>query len=114
MRKVTVNKEELLAEVKENREEHREEYKEACENYRIEAARLFREKADAADAGEIPDPSIDLDRPVEFLDEYDQAIRMLEMEQHDQIELTEDEFQKLVLDEWQWSSRFERHTSSYT
>lgn len=114
MRKVTVDKEELLAEVKENRQKHKEEYEQAVENYCKEAARRFREKVEAAEAGHPTSTSIDLDKPIEFLDEYDQAIRMLEMEQNDQIELTESEFQKLVLDEWNWSSQFERHTSSYT
>lgn len=112
MRKVVVDKEDLLETVRENRERHEEIYEEACEKYCEDAARLFREKVEACQSGTVVSPKIDLSKPEEYLDDYDQAIEMLEMDERDQIDLTEDEYQKLVKDEWGWSRRFQRHTSS--
>lgn len=114
MRKVVVECERLLDAVRGNREKHEAEYEEACEHYRQQAAAAFGAKQAEANEGGLPDPRIDLKKPVHFLDQYDQAIEMLKMEQREKIELTEDEFQKLVLDEWNWSNQFERRTSSYT
>jgi len=114
MRKVVIEKQQLLDTIIQNREKHVTEYEEARRVYLEKAQALFEEKAVEAGRGGMVDPSIDLDKPVEFLDEYDQAIKMIEMDERDQIELTEEEFQKLVLDEWNWSRQFQRRTSSYT
>lgn len=113
MRKVVLDKQELLETVKENREKHKEVYEKACDEYRKKVAKRFRELADVADEGGLPDPSTDLNKPEEHLDDYDQSIEMLEADQRDQVTLTNEEYQKLVEDDWNWSRRFARNTSSY-
>jgi len=114
MRKVVIEKQRLLDTVIANREKHVADYEEAREVYLEKAQALFEEKAAEAEGGEMVDPSIDLEKPVEFLEEYAQAIQMIEMDEREEIELTEEEFQKLVRDEWNWSRQFQRRTSSYT
>jgi len=114
MRKVVIEKQRLLDTVVANREKHAVEYEEARSVYLDKAQALFEKKAAEAGRGEPVGPQIDLEEPVEFLEEYDQAIQMIEMDEREEIELTEEEFQKLVRDEWTWSRQFQRRTSSYT
>lgn len=42
------------------------------------------------------------DRPHDYSDDYQQAIEMLEAHQSETIELSEDEFQVLMQDKWDW------------
>lgn len=113
MRSTTIKTIKLLQIVKENREQHKKDYEIAVEEYLSHAKVQFEKKAEQASNGELVDPSIDAPRPEEFLDHYDQAIRMLELEERDRVELSESEFQRLVMDEWGWANQFESTSGSY-
>ena len=45
-------------------------------------------------------------RPISYEDSYTRAIRMLELSIEEVIEVEEDIFNQLVLDEWQWKHAF--------
>lgn len=51
--------------------------------------------------------------PGSFEDSYKRAIRMLELSVEDIIEIEEDVFNQLVLDEWSWKRSFVASSMSY-
>jgi len=51
--------------------------------------------------------------PVSYEDNYNRAIRMLELSVEEQIELEEQIFNQLVLDEWHWKQMFTSMNATY-
>lgn len=115
MHKITVSKDDLLETLIENKRKHRETYAEACEAYSEQMAKYLDRLADLFADGEMP--TVDLHRyprPQQFLDEYDEAIQMLEWHSEDEITLTNPEFKQFVMDEWGWKGQFAATSLAYT
>ena len=109
MRNVKINKVELLDIVRANKEKHIKEFNEAVEDYKKAAVKIATENLALANSGDVEKiakikamPS----KPVTYEDSYTRAIRMLELSVEDVIEVEEDIFNQLVLDEWQWKNMF--------
>lgn len=116
MKSVKLKKKELLKIVRENREKHIGQYAESVEDYKTAAVKLAKEHVELAKTGELNKiakikamPSA----PASYEKEYDRAIRMLELSVDDVIELEEDVFNQLVLDEWAWKHQFVASASLY-
>ena len=116
MRSVKINKKELLAIVRENKEKHVKEYNESVVDYKAAAIKVAAEHVELAKTGELAKiakiramPS----SPVSYEKEYDRAIRMLELSVEKEIEVEEDVFNQLVLDEWAWKHQFAATASLY-
>lgn len=107
-RTVQVKKEELLKALLENKKTHAEAYE--------EAAKKWASDMTAAAEALSKDPTQDKliaeltacyrNKPVEYISDYDNAIKQMEMEQRDLIELEQSEFNQLVCDHWDWSRNF--------
>jgi hypothetical protein len=109
MRDVKMDKAELLNIVRENKEKHIREYNEAVEDYKKAAVKLAQENLELANTGDLDKiskikslPS----KPTSYEDSYTRAIRMLELSVESIIEIEEQIFNQLVLDEWQWKHSF--------
>lgn len=109
MKKVNINKSELLSIVETNRKKHINEYNENIEEYKSAASRLANEHVSLALSGDLakiakikamPAP------PVSHEKDYDKAIQMLELSVDFNIELDKEDFERLVLDEWTWKTSF--------
>jgi hypothetical protein len=83
--------------------------------------RVYREKAEAAladrlelvrEGGEF-DLSFRLPAPVNYEREYTTAIAMVEWEVEPEIELSDMDFKRYVLDQWEWGQVFAANTRSY-
>jgi hypothetical protein len=118
-----INKAELLEKMKANREEHEREYLEAAAKYRYAVVDELRKRAnkiaraaDESDPGKIDDvdPSVYLPVPQRYTEQYDKAISMLEWHDVDTVELEQKEFERWVLNEWEWKAAFAANTQSYT
>jgi hypothetical protein len=116
MRSVKLNKKELLKIVTENRSKHIKDYTESVEDYKAAAVKVAAEHVELAKTGELNKiarikamPSA----PVSYEKEYDRAIRMLELSVEKEIEVEEDIFNQLVLDEWAWKHQFVASASLY-
>lgn len=116
MRSVKVEKKKLLAIVRENKDKHVKEYNESVEDYKTAAVKVAAEHVELANTGELAKiakiramPSA----PVSYEKEYDRAIRMLELSVEKEIEVEEDVFNQLVLDEWAWKHQFVASASLY-
>ena len=113
MQTVTVKKDELLAKLKENRKNHRKVFEEAIVGYKEKVVGELRKHLERAKRGERVPHHIQLDTPMDQTPEYDKAITMLEMSIHDEIELTANEFECLVMDRWRWKKQFVASNSIY-
>jgi hypothetical protein len=141
-RTVTVNREQLLATLKENREKHQKEYQESVAGYKVLAGERLAKlhaKAEAAlmEQRELLNRKIaefdpeDEDRlddhvtlintmtfhlkvPVDHTSSYDVAIKMAEWEVADVVELTQGQFQCFVMDDWDWQEEFKHLNKAYS
>lgn len=110
-----MNRQELLGIVKENKEKHVEAYNESVEDFKVAVIKVAKSNVKLANTGNIekmkfisfPTP------PVSYETEYTRAIRMLELSIDEVIEVDEDIFNQLVLDEWSWKRSFQLSASLY-
>jgi len=103
MKRVKVNRQELIATIKANMENHEKEYNVAFQEY-IEAG-----EAAIKDllAEFTTDPAntqlhIGLSAPVSHVEEYQDAIKILEASCEDEIELEQQDMNSLLLNKWHW------------
>ena len=116
MRDVKVNKVELLDIVRANKEKHTREYLEAVEDFKKAAINIAEHNlklAQTADTEQIAKFKALPSKPVSYEDSYSRAIRMLELSVESVIEVEEQIFNQLVLDEWQWKHNFAATSASY-
>lgn len=106
MENIRVSKQELLKVVRENREKHKTEYLEAIKAYRVKAADLLNQELQKIVSGDKFQVRFDLVKPESHEKEYDLAIKMLEMSVDETIEISQQEFNELVNDEWNWKYSF--------
>jgi hypothetical protein len=107
-----VSKEDLLTKVCANRKQHAENFERAQEIYQQELIQAFEKSLEIAREGKEVDHHINVIKPEHFLEDYDKAIQMLEWSESSHIELGEEDFTNLVLDNWGWSRRFHANTIS--
>ncbi len=103
----------LLEKLEANRKNHKAVYEEARVEYAKRLAADFRAKLADLDAGKEVNANCNLFKPVQFLADYDRAIAMLKMTTDKEIELDQESFAQLVLDEWSWQSSFLTNTAVY-
>jgi hypothetical protein len=108
-----IDRKKLLAIVIDNKEKHLKDYKEAV----LDRAMMFLNTMKATlkeqkKTGKIPEnlyfPSVHLK-----VDEYDKIIRKLELEEQDTVFLEDDQFEKFVMDNWNWKANFLSNSIMY-
>lgn len=116
MNSVKINRLQLLVIVRENREKHIKEFAESVEDYKKAAINVTQRNLELANTGDIEQiakikgmPQ----KPASYEKEYDRAIRMLTLSVEDVIDLQQDIFNQLVLDEWLWKNAFVAAGSMY-
>ncbi len=109
MHAVKVNRKELLKIVTENKEKHIRDFNESVEDYKAAALKLAEANLELVKTGDLeqiaktkPMPG----KPVSYENNYTRAIRMLELSVEKEIDVEEDVFNQLVLDEWAWKNQF--------
>ncbi len=102
--KVKVLKDELLGIMKKNREQHAIDVKELMLSRHNEVKAYFSQMLEKmqSDPEFQPSESINFPVPVDNTASYDRAIKMVEMSIDQEVELTEHQFDKLVMDNWEW------------
>lgn len=111
----TVDREELLAKLKENRKNHSTIVREAQAGYLKSATK----KAEKALAILKTGKAISLQvyaimMPVDYTSAYDTVISMLEWSKDKTITLAADEFRQFVEDQWDWKDGFIASNSHYS
>lgn len=116
MRSVKLDRKELLEIVRKNKDKHIADFAESVEDYKTAALKIASENLKLAKTGDLKKIASAKDMPSEptsYEDAYNRAIRMLELSVEDIIELQEDVFNQLVLDEWNWKRGFVASASMY-
>lgn len=116
MRSVKMKRDELLEIVRENKIKHISEYEEAVNDYKALAIKITKENVKIANTGDldkIKDIKSVPSAPRSYETDYNRAARMLELSVEDVIELEDDVFNQLVLDEWSWKQSFSFSNTSY-
>lgn len=114
MQSVKVNKTDLLAKLRENRESHVNTFEQVLDDYRNEAIRLLEEHIERIRNGDVTKVNVVLPPPKNYEEEYDKAIAMVEWNIDHEIQLVEYEFQQYVLDNWTWKREFNETNALYS
>lgn len=109
MNAIKMKRLELLEIVRKNKTEHVRLYAESVEDYKQAVLKIETANMKLAKTGDLekfkqirPIPAA----PVSYADSYHRAERMLELSVDDVIDIEEDVFNQLVLDEWSWKRGF--------
>ena len=116
MHSVNINIEELLGIVQENKQKHIDAFKESVADYKKATLQIAKDNLALVKTGkleEIARVKAMPPKPSSYENEYNRAIRMLELSVDEVIELQQDVFNQLVLDEWQWKHTFVSNSTIY-
>ena len=115
MNDVKVKKTELLETLHQNLGAHSTAVKGALAARQIDVLEYLEQTVEKLqqDSNYQPRESISFPIPKDNSDDYRRAIRMVEMTVDTIIELTEAQFDKLVMDNWNWKQDLIRTTSMY-
>jgi hypothetical protein len=116
MNAIKMNRLELLGLVQANKVKHIAEFEESVEDYKklvLQFSTANLKLAKTASLEEFKKIKSLPSAPVSYETSYARAIRMLELSVDEIIEVEEDVFNQLVLDEWSWKRSFITANSTY-
>lgn len=116
MNAIKMNRLQLLEIVRENKEKHIAAFVESVADYKVlvlQIANANLKLAKTGDPEQFKKMRSMVSAPVSYENDYARAIRMLELSVEEIIEIEEDVFNQLVLDEWSWKRSFTAATMSY-
>lgn len=111
---VKVEKAQLLATIKANRDTHRQTFEEALAGWRDRVVVELDKAVADAKAGRRYQTTFDLPQPRDFTSHYDEIIGMLELHVDSTVELNQYEYRQYVNDDWGWKQDFLATNSQYT
>jgi hypothetical protein len=111
---VTCETTEVLKTLKKNRGAHAEMVYEAKQGYLKKAKNALETRLLEVKLGKAVPLKFDLSMPEDHTDDYDTAIKMLEMHQSDTIELGTSNIRRFIEDKWDWARGFYLHNSTYS
>ncbi len=112
----TVSREKLLEALKANRAKHAEDHADMLLGWRGKTRQHFEQQLAAinSDKWKSFQGRGVLARPPCFLNDYDIAIKMFEMNVEDEVELEGPQFQAFVLDDWGWKNLWASNMTAYS
>ena len=111
---IMVDKADLIATLRDNRDRHRAIFIQAQEVYREKVVEALDSMlAEARRGGKIV-TFVNLPTPEDHTSSFDTAIEMLEWHQDDKIELSRRDFTRYVQNKWEWEASFAANTMSYS
>lgn len=113
MQTITVEKNDLLHTLRENRKRHKAQYEQARDGYRQKVGDELAKRLEQVRAGKPIDLAFRLPEPRDHTADYDRAILMLEWDTDTEVSLDHQEFQTYVQDDWTWKRDFAATNSTY-
>lgn len=123
MNSIKMNRLELLEIVRKNKTIHEQQFEEAKNDYVVAMNKIAEENVkiarfNAKSIAKYVNAKLKsmvswIAPPTSYSAEYGRAIRMLELSVEDVIEVEEDIFNQLVLDEWGWKKQFIATSTMY-
>jgi hypothetical protein len=111
-----ITKENLLERLEANRARHREVFELAINAYKDKMTDLLENLIERAKNGQvIPQKALyDLPMPEDHTNDYDVAIEQLKLDVRKKFFLSERDFRRFVMDQWEWQQSFTSNTVAYT
>lgn len=122
MEAVNVKRDNLIAKIEANRAKHLRTYEVAIKAWRQKLADALRKYANRISEARSkvlrgkdlpPIPAPHLPKPTKFLAEYDRVLGMLRMSVEQIVKLDASDYDRYILDKWDWSEMFANSTVSY-
>jgi len=113
MNNVKVNKAELLEIVQANRDKHLAQYEEAFAGYQKAAIAALEDNLKRLRAGDRSRIVFMEAPPENHSKDYLRVVQMLQMSVSDEVELTVENFNNYVLDEWGWKQVWNLSNTKY-
>ena len=114
MNSVTISKEKLLKQLKQNREEHKEIYDLALKGWKHQVITELNIALEKANADDEYQTYFDIPEPENHIKEYDEIISRVEWHESDTIQLDLREFNQFVRDCWDWMPSFLNQAAYYS
>lgn len=113
---VRVDKKQLLATLRQNHEKHKQEFAAAIEGWKAEViGKLEKLLAEARDGTCFAHSvSLHVGKPEDHSEDYVRVIKLLEYSLDQELELSTEEFNRFVLDNWQWTQAFKAAAANYS
>lgn len=108
-----VSKKKALEIIRANRIQHKKDFEDASIEYHKTVVVALEEKLKQATSGKDVTLAFSLSKPVQYLTEYDKAIKMLELTTDTTIEMDPQTFDCLINDNWGWKQNFLNNTGLY-
>lgn len=112
-RTITVDKQEILTVIKKNLRRHVRIHEKALAKWRELVHKRLLEEIKRGEVGKEYRLDFKLPRPVSYAKNYETIFGMLELDNTDNIELSEQEYKSYILDEWEFSKGFLYSNSMY-
>jgi hypothetical protein len=110
---ISVSVAELTSKLISNRNKHAEEVKEAIKGHQVEARDLLEKALDNLSNTPGKALNVHLVAVEDHTKEYDQVIEMLKMHKEPKIDMESFDFDRYVLDNWEWKKSWEASNSKY-
>jgi hypothetical protein len=104
----------LLKTITKNRDKHVKTYKKAYNNYQNLLKQELKNLLTCVENNEDISLVINLKKPVNYENDYNQIISMLENCTDIEMELCTSEYRSIVLDQWNWDDNFAQQTILYS
>lgn len=101
-RTILLKKEDLIKQIKENKETHIKEFNEAIIAYKEEALKQLTTELSRVKEGAV-DAKLELVTPVNNAENYDKILQMFEWDVREEVELDQNEFNEYVQDETEFA-----------
>lgn len=113
MQSVKILKTKLQKIIKTNRDNHSSVYEKAFEGYRLECIKILEANLTNLKNGKKVVVAFYEQAPQDHTKDYDVVLKMLDLSEDSVIELTQQEFQQYVNDEWTWKQHWATSNSKY-
>jgi hypothetical protein len=114
LRTVRINASELRNKLVENRAAHTADYEKAFVVYRDDVVAALKARLESVEHREPFNLYFNLRSPEDHTADYDRVIAMLNMSVEKEVDLSSDEFNCYVLDNWEWAENAKMLNSSYS
>jgi hypothetical protein len=108
-----MRKEAVLEKVRKNYATHKHVVEKAIEGYRKAATAELERHLARLKKGRPQRVYVSISEPMNMSREYERVIAMVEQNEDDVIQLSEDEFRHYIMDDWSWTNEWNTSMLSY-
>lgn len=109
---ISIEREQLIQILSENKDKHVGLFHKAMEGYKKELIRLAEENLARAREGQDP-KSLRHQKPTNYAPQYDRALGMLKLSADEKVTVSAYDYARFVEDDWDWKDQFVAVSAAY-